>query len=116
MHARPERMPSAIWLDDLGALLGPAGLLRPDQGLTPAEREPYELDWRRRYRGQALAIARPADAGQVQAVVRACIRRLGAGAPPSDAHTALKQALITPPSAMSEAVRARLGPIIARYL
>jgi FAD/FMN-containing dehydrogenase len=72
MHARPERMPSAIWLDDLGALLGPAGLLRPDQGLTPAEREPYELDWRRRYRGEALAIARPADAGQVQAVVRAC--------------------------------------------
>ena len=51
-------MASPTWLDDLGALLGPAGLLRPDQGLTPAEREPYELDWRRRYRGQALAIAR----------------------------------------------------------
>ncbi|HIV71455.1 MAG TPA: FAD-binding oxidoreductase [Candidatus Aquabacterium excrementipullorum] len=60
------------WLDDLGALLDPAGLLRPDQGLSPAVCEPFELDWRRRYRGQALAIARPATVEQVRTVVRAC--------------------------------------------
>jgi FAD/FMN-containing dehydrogenase len=66
-------MARLTWLDDLGAQLGSAGLLRPDQGLTQADLDPYELDWRRRYRGQALAIARPVDVGQVQAVVRACV-------------------------------------------
>ena len=65
-------MDTHAWLDDLGAQLGPAGLLRPDQGLSAADREPFELDWRRRYRGHALAIARPATVAQVQAVVRAC--------------------------------------------
>ncbi|RRS05870.1 FAD-binding oxidoreductase [Aquabacterium soli] len=65
-------MNRTAWLDDLGALLGPTGLLRPDQGLSANDREPFELDWRRRYRGQALAIARPDSVAQVQAVVRAC--------------------------------------------
>lgn len=55
------------------------------------------------------------NAAHAQAVVRASIRRLADAAPASEAHGALKQALITPPSAMSDAVRARLGPIIAKY-
>ena len=65
-------MDPQAWLNDLGAQLGPAGLLRPEQGMSAAERETFELDWRRRYRGHALAIARPATVAQVQAVVRAC--------------------------------------------
>lgn len=56
------------------------------------------------------------NAAHAQAVVRACVRRLADRAPPSEAHTALKQALITPTSAMSDTVRARLGPIIAKYV
>jgi FAD/FMN-containing dehydrogenase len=32
----------------------------------------WELDWRRRSRGKALAVVRPADTGQVAQVVRAC--------------------------------------------
>ena len=34
--------------------------------------EPYLVDWRGRYRGNALAVVRPADTPQVAAVVAAC--------------------------------------------
>jgi FAD/FMN-containing dehydrogenase len=33
----------------------------------------YELDWRKRSRGKALAVVRPADTMQVAAVVKACV-------------------------------------------
>lgn len=55
------------------------------------------------------------NAAHAQAVVRASIRRLADAAPASEAHGALRQALITPVTAMSDEVRARLGPIIAKY-
>ncbi|HJV63396.1 MAG TPA: FAD-binding oxidoreductase [Albitalea sp.] len=32
----------------------------------------WELDWRKRYRGRALAVVRPASTGEVAAVVKAC--------------------------------------------
>ena len=32
----------------------------------------WEIDWRKRYRGRALAVVRPASTGEVAAVVRAC--------------------------------------------
>ena len=35
-------------------------------------REPYEQDWRKRYRGRALAVAFPTDTGQVQTLVKLC--------------------------------------------
>ncbi|HEX5314566.1 MAG TPA: FAD-binding oxidoreductase [Gammaproteobacteria bacterium] len=53
-------------LDALRAVLGAA------QVLTGADAEPYALDWRERYRGRALAVARPGSANEVAAVVRLC--------------------------------------------
>ena len=40
--------------------------------LIDGDRSAYEVDWRRRYRGRALAVVRPADTAEVAAVVRAC--------------------------------------------
>jgi FAD/FMN-containing dehydrogenase len=46
--------------------------------LTGADAEPYLTDWRKRVRGRALAVVRPADTAQVAALVRLCAE---AGAP-----------------------------------
>ncbi|MDE2593743.1 MAG: FAD-binding oxidoreductase [Burkholderiales bacterium] len=43
------------------------GADRPDHA-----REPHEQDWRKRYRGRALAIVFPTDTTQVQALVKLC--------------------------------------------
>jgi len=43
-----------------------------DQVLTEGDLSSYELDWRRRFRGRALAVVRPADTAQVAAVVKLC--------------------------------------------
>lgn len=56
------------------------------------------------------------NAQNAQAVLRACIRRLAANPPPSDAHQALAQALVTPPSTIPDATRARLEPLLRKYL
>ncbi|MEO6352515.1 MAG: S-methyl-5'-thioadenosine phosphorylase, partial [Burkholderiaceae bacterium] len=56
------------------------------------------------------------NAQNAQAVLRACIRRLGADAPPSLAHQALAQALVTAPAAMPDATRQRLAPLLRKYL
>ena len=53
-------------LDDLRQAVGPAHVL--DTGDLSA----WELDWRKRYRGHALAVVRPASTGEVAAVVTAC--------------------------------------------
>jgi FAD/FMN-containing dehydrogenase len=53
-------------LDALRAAVGSANLL------TEGDLSAYELDWRRRWRGRALAVVRPADAAQLAAVVRLC--------------------------------------------
>jgi FAD/FMN-containing dehydrogenase len=42
------------------------------QVLTDGDLTAYELDWRKRYRGRALAVVRPASTAEVAAVVRAC--------------------------------------------
>jgi len=50
--------------------------LRKDVGaahvLTDGDLSAYELDWRKRYRGKALAVARPGSTAEVSAVVRTC--------------------------------------------
>ena len=51
------------------------------------------------------------NAGRAQQVVAEAIRLLGAGQPASDAHTALKTALVTQPDAMTPEVRARLSAL-----
>lgn len=55
------------FLDDLRAVVGAAHVLEGDDLAA------YELDWRKRYRGHALAVARPASTPEVAALVRACI-------------------------------------------
>ncbi|HRH85754.1 MAG TPA: FAD-binding oxidoreductase [Rubrivivax sp.] len=46
--------------------------LGAEQVLTEGDRSAWELDWRRRYRGRALAVVRPADTAEVAAVLQAC--------------------------------------------
>ncbi|MGN6389623.1 MAG: S-methyl-5'-thioadenosine phosphorylase [Burkholderiaceae bacterium] len=56
------------------------------------------------------------NAGNAQALLRACLRRFAQGAPSSSAHDALRQSLITRPTVMAEVTRERLAPLIAKYL
>ncbi|RYE89464.1 MAG: S-methyl-5'-thioadenosine phosphorylase, partial [Oxalobacteraceae bacterium] len=56
------------------------------------------------------------NAANAQRVLRACIARLAANPPLSKAHGALQQALVTQPAAMPEATRARLAPLLKKYL
>ncbi len=53
---------------------------------------------------------------RAQQVLRAAIRQLGMNAPASAAHSALAQALVTQPASMSAATRARLAPLLAKYV
>jgi len=53
-------------LDALRAIVGDAHVL------TAGDLSAWELDWRKRARGKALAVVRPANTAQVAAVVRAC--------------------------------------------
>ena len=56
------------------------------------------------------------NAANAQRVLRACIARLAADPPVSKAHSALQQALVTQPAAMPDATRARLAPLLKKYL
>ena len=58
---------TAALLDALRAAVG-AEQVRTEGDLTA-----WELDWRKRFRGRALAVVRPADTAQVAAVVQACV-------------------------------------------
>jgi FAD/FMN-containing dehydrogenase len=44
----------------------------PEQVLASGDLSAYELDWRRRWPGKALAVVRPGTVAEVAAVVRAC--------------------------------------------
>ena len=48
----------------------------------------YEQDWRKRYRGRALAVVRPGNTTEVAAVVKLCVRH-GAGLVPQGGNTGL---------------------------
>ena len=52
------------------------------------------------------------NAGRAQQVARECIRLLSTEQPESDAHSALKNALVTQPDAMAPEVRARLAVLL----
>jgi FAD/FMN-containing dehydrogenase len=64
--------PLPQWLADLAQSLGPAGLWIPGVNADEAQMQPHLVDWRQRYVGRALAMARPANTEQVAHVVRAC--------------------------------------------
>ncbi|HUD28151.1 MAG TPA: FAD-binding oxidoreductase [Novosphingobium sp.] len=55
------------FLDAAAALLGPRGLTR-----DPELVEPWLTDWRGRFTGAAIALASPADAAELSALVRLC--------------------------------------------
>ena len=57
---------SSTFLQSLGSIVGPAHVLH-DGDLSA-----WELDWRKRERGRALAVVQPASSAEVAAVVRAC--------------------------------------------
>lgn len=69
MNAQAQPTPpapdTAFW-HALRACVGQAHVL------TSGDLSAWELDWRRRARGRALAVVRPADTAQVAAVVRLC--------------------------------------------
>jgi len=56
------------------------------------------------------------NAQRAQAVLGHAVRRIAAAWPVSAAHSALASALVTPPSAMSPAVRERLHALVERFL
>ena len=58
-------------LEALIQTVGPKAVLRPDDQNSL---ERYVVDWRQRYRGQALAVVCPANTQEVAEVVRLCAR------------------------------------------
>ncbi|MFZ6861163.1 FAD-binding oxidoreductase [Undibacterium sp. Ji67W] len=53
-----------------------------------ADREPYETEWRQRYRGQSLAVLRPASTSEVADLVKLC-RQFKIGIVPQGGNTGL---------------------------
>ncbi len=58
--------------DRTAALAALCAAVGPDQVLTEGDLSAWEQDWRRRWRGRALAVVRPGSTAEVVAVVRAC--------------------------------------------
>jgi FAD/FMN-containing dehydrogenase len=56
--------------------------------LTDGDLSAWELDWRKRWRGRALAVVRPGSTAEVAAVVRACAEH-GASLVPQGGNTGL---------------------------
>ncbi len=75
-------MTFAALLDALRAAVGTT------QVLTDGDLSAYELDWRKRYQGRALAVVRPASTDEVCAVVKACAAH-GASLVPQGGNTGL---------------------------
>jgi len=65
--ARMDTKPSSDALEALRRALGPGGWLE-----SPADVEPYLVDFRRLYRGATPLVARPASVEQVAAVLHLC--------------------------------------------
>jgi FAD/FMN-containing dehydrogenase len=62
---------SQAWLAEARALIGEAHVLSADRG---DDLSAYTRDWRNKFEGPALAVLRPADTGEVQAIVRLASR------------------------------------------
>ena len=75
-------MPHTALLGELAAICGQAHVLH--EGDLSA----WETDWRKRARGRALAVVRPANTEQVARVVQACAR-IGASLVPQGGNTGL---------------------------
>lgn len=73
---------SSPLLSELGALLG------EHQVLTEGDLTAYEQDWRRRYRGKALAVVRPGSTQDLALVMKACASH-GVSVVPQGGNTGL---------------------------
>ena len=69
-------------IEALAAAVGPA------QVLTEGDLSAYEVDWRKRYRGKALAVVRPGSVAEVSAVIKLCAAH-GASVVPQGGNTGL---------------------------
>ena len=69
-------------LDALRAAVGATHVL------VGADAAPYEVDWRKRFHGRALAVVRPGSTAEVAAVIEAC-RAHGASVVPQGGNTGL---------------------------
>lgn len=79
----------AAFLQALAAIIGDKYVR------TGADAEPYQQDWRARYRGEAVAVALPASTDEVSAVVRLCGER-GIAIVPQAGNTGLTGGAIAP--------------------
>jgi FAD/FMN-containing dehydrogenase len=70
-------------LTALRAIVGDSHVLADE-----SDRAPYEADWRGRYKGRAICVARPADTQEVAAVVCACAEH-GVAVVPQGGNTGL---------------------------
>ncbi|WP_421995165.1 FAD-binding oxidoreductase [Roseococcus sp.] len=66
----PDDIRSPVLLDAFRAILGPNGILTEESDL-----EPFLADWRGLYRGEAMAMLRPASTEEVSACLRLCSER-----------------------------------------
>ncbi|MCA1937414.1 MAG: FAD-binding oxidoreductase [Dechloromonas sp.] len=85
----------------LSNIVGAANVL-----VDAADTAPFLTDWRGRYRGAAQCVVRPGNAGEVAAVVRACVEA-GAAIVPQGGNTSLCGAAT--PDATGRAVVVSLG-------
>src|SRR5574343_126037 len=69
-------------LDQLRQIVGAANVL------TEGDLSAWELDWRRRERGRALAVVRPGSTAEVAATVKACAAA-GVGMVPQGGNTGM---------------------------
>jgi FAD/FMN-containing dehydrogenase len=67
MNDQSRQVLRAAFLDRCRQIVGPSFLMTAD-----TDRAPFEVDWTLLHRGPALAVASPADATQVAALVLAC--------------------------------------------
>jgi FAD/FMN-containing dehydrogenase len=91
---------SEALIAELRQLVGAANVL------ADGDRSSYEIDWRKRYRGKALAVVRPASTREVAAVVRAC-GALAVSLVPQGGNTGLVGASV--PDASGRQVLLHLG-------
>ena len=75
--------PQEAILDALGFIVGASHVIRDDKG-----RAGYEVDWRAKYHGRALAVVTPADTAALAEVVRLC-QRTGLAIVPQGGNTGL---------------------------
>jgi len=73
---------SNVLFDALRAAVGESNVL------TDGDLSAWELDWRKRWRGRALAVVRPGTTAEVAAVVRACVAQ-GIAIVPQGGNTGL---------------------------